>query len=275
VPERKDVMKTRAFTLIELLVVIAIIAVLMAILMPSLRLAKDQANVIRCLSNIRALTLSWLLYKDDYDAKMVGGHVGGRQDGNLLDWVDTPSTGAGDPIQLKKEAIERGLLWSYVKNHNVYRCPGDLRKMRPPQFAFRSYSISGTMFGEERGTDWSRRALWSYAEIKNPALIYVFVEEIDPRGYNIGSWVMQPDGTSWIDPLAIWHNKRSTFSYADGSAEKHRWVNELTMDMALRAGEGDSSALDETPPANEREDIEFMHRGYQLWPTTRIYQNRH
>ena len=268
-------MKTKAFTLIELLVVIAIIAILMAILMPTLRLAKDQANAIRCVNNLKALTLGWLLYKDDYDAKMVGGHVGGRQNNNLLDWVDTPSTGSGDPIQLKKEALERGLLWSYVKNHNVYRCPGDLRKMRPPQYAFRSYSISGTMFGEERFSNWSARALWSYAEIKNPALIYVFVEEIDPRGYNIGSWVMSPDGTSWIDPLAIWHNKRSTFSYADGGVEKHRWVNELTMDMALRAAEGDSSALDETPPANEREDIEFMHRGYQLWPTTRNYQDRH
>ncbi len=270
-------MKKKAFTLIELLVVIAIIAILMAILMPSLRLAKDQANAIRCVSNLRALTLSWLMYKDDYDAKMVGGHIGGRLNGNLIDWVDTPdppSTGL-DEIELKKEAIERGLLWSYVKSHNVYRCPGDLRKMRPPQYAFRSYSISGTMFGEERGGNWSRRALWSYAEIKNPALIYVFVEEIDPRGYNIGSWVMDPDGISWIDPLAIWHNKRSTFSYADGSVEKHRWVNELTMDMALRAAEGDVSALDETPPSGEREDIEFMHRGYQLWPSVRDYSARH
>jgi prepilin-type N-terminal cleavage/methylation domain-containing protein/prepilin-type processing-associated H-X9-DG protein len=268
-------MKTKAFTLIELLVVIAIIAVLMAILLPSLSLAKDQANAIRCVSNLKALALSWLLYKDDYDAKMVGGHVGGTQGTYLLDWVDTPSTGSGDPIQLKKEAIERGLLWSYTKNHNIYRCPGDLRKMRPPQYAFRSYSIAGTMFGEERYSNWSGRALWSYAEIKNPSLKYVFVEEIDPRGYNMGSWVMSPDGTSWIDPLAIWHNKRSTFSYADGSAEKHRWVNDLTMDMALRAAEGDSSAFDQTPPANEREDIEFMHRGYQLWPTTRNYQDRH
>ena len=270
-------MKTRAFTLIELLVVIAIIAILMAILLPSLHLAKDQANAIRCVSNLRALALSWFLYKDDYDAKMVGGHVGGVQPGTniLLDWVDTPSTGSGDPIELKKEAIERGLLWTYVKNHNVYRCPGDLRKMRPPQYAFRSYSIAGTMFGEERFTTWSARALWSYAEIKNPSLKYVFVEEIDPRGYNTGSWVMNPEGTSWIDPLAIWHNKRSTFSYADGSAEKHRWVNELTMDMANRAAEGDTSAFNQTPPSGEREDIEFMHKGYQLWSTTRSYQDRH
>ena len=268
-------MKTKAFTLIELLVVIAIIAVLMAILLPSLNLAKDQANAIRCVSNIKALTLGWLLYKDDYDAKMVGGHVGGTQDGNLMDWVDTPSTGAGDPIELKKEAVKRGLLWSYVKNTTVYRCPGDLRKMRPPQYAFRSYSIAGPMFGEERFSNWSSRALWSYAEINNPALKYVFVEEIDPRGYNAGSWVMNPEGNSWIDVLAIWHNKRSTFSYADGSAEKHRWINQLTMDLATRAGEGDTGVFNQTPPSDEREDIDFMHKGYQLWPTKRDYTGRH
>jgi prepilin-type N-terminal cleavage/methylation domain-containing protein/prepilin-type processing-associated H-X9-DG protein len=268
-------MKTRAFTLIELLVVIAIIAILMAILMPSLRLARDQAHAIRCVANIKSLTLCWLLYKDDYDAKMVGGHVGGKQDNRVIDWVDSP-TGTGDPIEIKQAAIKRGLLWSYVKEFDVYRCPGDQRITRHNQDAFRSYSIAGTMFGEERYTpNWSGRALWSYAEIKAPALKYVFVEEIDPRGHNMGSWVMEPDGSRWIDPLAIWHNKRSTFSYADGSAEKHRWVNQLTMDMAAIAAEGiQAGAFSQAPPASEREDIEFMHRGYQLWPSTRNYQDR-
>ncbi len=268
-------MKRRAFTLIELLVVIAIIALLMAILMPSLRLARDQAYAIRCVSNLKALTLSWMLYKDDYDGKIVGGHVGGSQGGTLLDWVDVPPSGTDDPIELKKQGTRNGLLWPYVKNIDVYRCPGDLRKNRQPQFAFRSYSIAGTMFGEERFSSWSSRALWTYEEIKNPSLKYVFVEEIDPRGYNLGSWVMEPEGARWIDPLAIWHNKRSTFSYADGSAEKHRWVNQLTMDMANMAAEGDESAFDQTPPPDERDDIEFMHKGYQLWSVTRSYQNRH
>ena len=268
-------MKIRAFTLIELLVVIAIISVLMAILLPSLRLAKDQAYAIRCVSNVKALTLCWLLYKDDFDAKMVGGHVGGTQDNKLIDWVDTPPTSPGDPIEIKQAAIKRGLLWPYIKELDVYRCPADLRITRHNQDAFRSYSISGPMFGEERFTTWTGRALWTYVEINAPALKYVFVEEIDPRGHNMGSWVMHPDGNNWIDPLAIWHNKRSTFSYADGSAEKHRWLNQMTMDMAADAAEGDQDAFGRTPPAGEREDIEFMHKGYQLWPDVRRYEDRH
>ena len=50
-------MKTKAFTLIELLVVIAIIAVLMAILMPSLRAAKDHARRLHCVGNVKTLAL--------------------------------------------------------------------------------------------------------------------------------------------------------------------------------------------------------------------------
>ena len=60
--------------------VIAIIVVLMAILMPSLRIAKEQARSINCRSNVRTLTFAWLMYKDENDAKLVGGHPAGSVD---------------------------------------------------------------------------------------------------------------------------------------------------------------------------------------------------
>jgi prepilin-type N-terminal cleavage/methylation domain-containing protein/prepilin-type processing-associated H-X9-DG protein len=53
-----------AFTLVELLVVIAIIALLIAILLPSLAKARRQARTTACLSNLRQLGMSFLMYTE-------------------------------------------------------------------------------------------------------------------------------------------------------------------------------------------------------------------
>lgn len=62
--------KKHAFTLIELLVVIAIIAILAAILFPVFARAREQARRTSCLSNVKQLNTSMMMYVQDYDETM-------------------------------------------------------------------------------------------------------------------------------------------------------------------------------------------------------------
>ena len=49
--------------------------------------------------------------------------------------------------------------------------------------------------------------------IPEPARKVVFIEESDPRGINMNSWVMRLDREEWIDPLTIWHDNASTLGF--------------------------------------------------------------
>jgi prepilin-type N-terminal cleavage/methylation domain-containing protein len=91
----------RAFTLIELLVVIAIIAILAAILFPVFAQAKQSAKAASCLSNLRQLDLSFVMYQTDYDDQFPLGAYGTVA--SVTFWHDEINP--------------------YVKNKQIWLCP--------------------------------------------------------------------------------------------------------------------------------------------------------
>ena len=220
-------MRSKAFTLIELLVVIAIIAVLMAILMPSLRIAKEQARSINCRSNVRTLTLAWLMYKDENDARMPNAQTPGPgyDQKKLAPWVVMPSDPGNSTAEEKKEYIKQGVMWPYIKNVESYRCPSDLRKNSTfHKHGYRTYSILGGLNGLGPDGGFGIKSLLKYTEIKQPAMKWVFVAECDKRGYNMNSWVLNPVARQWVDPFGIWHRSNtSTIGFADGRVSMQQW----------------------------------------------------
>ena len=60
-----------SFTLVELLVVIAIIAILAALLMPSLKSARDRAKSISCVNNLRQVGIALMLYINDNNGALI------------------------------------------------------------------------------------------------------------------------------------------------------------------------------------------------------------
>ncbi|MBN1807277.1 MAG: type II secretion system protein [Sedimentisphaerales bacterium] len=271
----------KGFTLIELLVVIAVIAVLMAILMPALNIAREQARGIGCSSNQKTIALAYTMYAGDNDGSVCGGWAAHSIVNGVPPWVMPPLDYSGGSItpmasgpvtrQQRYNGLKEGALFKYVKDVGAYHCPGDNRITRGTSLGmglefliYRSYSLTDYMRATQ-STD--QKKLFNF---KSPATKMLFVEEIydgSAGNHNHDGWSYEPGSGSMWDPLGIFHSNACTFSFMDGHAERKKWDDNRTVIYCTSRSEASAKGFGKgqrfNPPNVDLEWLDTHYPGKQ------------
>lgn len=278
-----------AFTLIELLVVIAIIAILAALLLPSLTKAKQQSQGIQCLSNTRQLAIAWTMYAGDYrdyfppnpdeadEAALYNGSAPWVY--GVMDWsTDNPDNTNAAYLSGNLPGHPASLAPYSARQTGIYKCPADIYTCREGTGAYarvRSYSmnacIEGGVWGFSGVYDWNSNFRsynkWSDAIAPTPANLFVFAHEHEDSINDCNIAILEPTGIvssdyvsnngDWQDHPASDHANAGTFSFGDGHSELHEWLEPATI---LRVTKVTGAALNAPIGSNPTDFLWAAHR---------------
>jgi prepilin-type N-terminal cleavage/methylation domain-containing protein/prepilin-type processing-associated H-X9-DG protein len=260
--------KGKGFTLIELLVVIAIIALLMAILMPVLNRAREQGRRAVCLNNLKQLAMTWIMYADENEGKLVNGAAGYSnvqtswgEHGNELAWVGRcwhSNYQQGEQLAADEQRTEimKGALWPYCKDLKLYRCPTGLRgELLTYAIMFSMNAVNHPPTQGVRGAHVKKMS-----EIHSPAPAYrlVFIDEgwVTPDAFAV-----HYDTEQWWDDPPVRHGDGVNVSFADGHSDYWKWKGIETIKNG-RMADRTHPATHWSPQApDSKEDLYRMQKG--------------
>lgn len=247
--------RRHAFTLVELLVVIGIIAVLIALLLPTLNRAREQARAIACASNEKQLLLGFMMYVDDNKGATPifpprgTGYPPTPNDAyynSLAYYLDTTTTGAG---VLRYDV---GAFWPYISNgqhtlgnptagvtkgpdvlQRLMTCPSDQEALvvvggsidfTASQLHNFSYSWNASFWTGDPPTSQPKlyasdlHAVSKMTMIRESAHKIILSEEAHPNdGWSLVGW----PGTNTDDTPAFRHTFRGNWGFADGHVDSY------------------------------------------------------
>jgi len=205
-----------------LLVVIAIIAILAAMLLPALAKAKQKAQGIKCLNNMKQFQIAWYLFSSDNRDQICP--TAGTANPNDPNWCYGRMDVAGEDVD--PTLIQKGLMWDYTKSLALYKCPADpkLSAGTPRKPTLRSVSMNAWL-NPPAPPGSPGHVFRKQADIAggiSPAMLWVTLDENDKTINDSWFWV-PATGDSWVDCPGSYHNRAGGLSFADGHAEIRKW----------------------------------------------------
>jgi prepilin-type processing-associated H-X9-DG protein len=200
-----------------------------------------------CLANLRALTTAWTMHANDNDGKIPSGDVwyswtfpsgssGGPQ-GGWYEWPhywphgpQTPAvmqTNPSTPYPYKvadwQHSIAEGLLWKYIRDYNIYRCPSGGRN------EYVTYTMAFSMNTWPGAGGPSAPVITNINQITQPAERVVF---IDVGAAGRGAFYVRygDNPLKWYTFPPMRHDQGTTFTFVDGHAIYRKWTDPHTLD---------------------------------------------
>jgi prepilin-type N-terminal cleavage/methylation domain-containing protein/prepilin-type processing-associated H-X9-DG protein len=190
--------KRRAFTLVELLVVIGIIAVLIAMLLPALKRAKEQANRVACQSNLKQLGIGLQLYTGDHKGWFPAPGANPRPE-DWIHWQPNRKIDEGSIVKYFGKKFSPGL----------YRCPSDDNDTH----LLGTYAYSYTINFNMTGYNWDTAKPWvrppvKLNNIKQSSTKILMIDE-SSETIDDGTWAPQHYANDTRNLLSNRHDKRT------------------------------------------------------------------